>query len=345
MLSVNHDGMEKYLFKYTNKGPDRAKVAIQNKDHSADAVNEIKQYLDCRCITPNEAAWHLLQFDIHCTDPSIERLHVHLPLENNILYAKDNNLEEVVRDPCKKVTKLTAWFEVNKTHPQTRQFTYVEFPEYWTWHADGKYWQQRCNNRAKIGRITNISPNEGEAFYLRMLMHIVKGARCYSDLRNVAGQQYPTLQAACEALGLLGDDREWSHAMTDVAHWALPYQLRQLFVTMLLFCQVTNPAKLFHEFEQVMGDDIRYRISRLTPGLSEPLHQRQIRSYVLLELDNLLKNVGYTLDRFQLPQPDDDTSAAFENRLILDELSYASDATAQLAVDQIGHLNPNLMML
>jgi uncharacterized protein (DUF2249 family) len=50
--------MEKYLFKYTNKGPDRAKVAIQNKeDHNAAPINEIKQYLDCRCIIPNDAAW------------------------------------------------------------------------------------------------------------------------------------------------------------------------------------------------------------------------------------------------------------------------------------------------
>jgi hypothetical protein len=208
--SVNRDGMEKYLFKYTNKGPGRAKVAVQNKDHNAAPINEIKQYLDCRCITPNEAAWRLLQFDIHRTDPSIERLHVHLPLENSIIYAKDDNLEEVVSDPRKTVSKLTAWFEANRTHVQARQFTYVEFPEHWTWHADGKYWQERRNNRGKIGRITNISPNEGEAFYLRMLLHIVKGARCYSDLRNVAGQQYPTFQATCEALGLVGDDRECS---------------------------------------------------------------------------------------------------------------------------------------
>jgi hypothetical protein len=332
--SVNRDGMEKYLFKYTNKGTDRAKVAGQNKeDHNAAPINEIKQYLDCRCITPNEAAWRLLQFDIHHTDPSIERLHVHLPLENSIIYAKDDNLEEVVSDPRKAVTKLTAWFEVNKAHVQARQFTYVEFPEHWTWHADGKYWQERRNNRGKIGRITNISPNEGEAFYLRMLLHIVKGVWCYSDLRNVAGQQYPTFQATCEALGLVGDDCEWSHVMTNVVHWALPYQLRQLFVTTLLFCHVTALAKLFDEFAQIMGDDMKYRICQLTPGLPEAILQRQVRSYVLLELDNLLRNVGYTLDHFQLPRPNDNTSAILQNRLILNELSYASNAMIELAIE------------
>lgn len=337
--SVNHDGMEKYLFKYTNKGPDRAKVIIQDND--ASSANEIKQYLDCRCITPNDAAWRLLQFDIHHTDPSIERLHVHLPLENHIIYAEDDNLEEVVSNPRNIVTKLTAWFEANKAIPAARQFTYIEFPECWTWHADGKYWQQRHNNRPKIGRITNVNPKDGEAFYLRMLLHIVKGAQCYSDLRNIGGHQYPTFQAACEALGLLGDDREWSQAMTDAAHWALPFQLRQLFVTMLLFCQVTNPVKLFDEFAQKMGEDMRYRICQLTPGLSKDLLHNQIRSYVLLEIDNILRNANYTLRHFNLPQPDHSTSSFLDNRLILDELSYASNATRERAVHQVGQLNLN----
>jgi hypothetical protein len=110
---------------------------------------------------------------------------------------------------------------------------------------------------------------------------------------------------------------------------------------MLLFCHVTALAKLFDEFAQIMGDDMKYRICQLTPGLPEAILQRQVRSYVLLELDNLLRNVGYTLDHFQLPRPNDNTSAILQNRLILDELSYASDATIELATKQIQHLNPN----
>lgn len=54
--SVNRDGIEKYLFKYTNKGSDCAKFGIQNKGIGADGVNLIQQYLDCRCVTPHDAA-------------------------------------------------------------------------------------------------------------------------------------------------------------------------------------------------------------------------------------------------------------------------------------------------
>ncbi|EEC78889.1 hypothetical protein OsI_19259 [Oryza sativa Indica Group] len=44
------------------------------------------------------------------------------------------------------------------------------------------------------------------------------------------------------------------------AQWALPYQLRQLFVMMLLFCQVSNPTKLFDSHVQLMGEDFAYRV-------------------------------------------------------------------------------------
>jgi hypothetical protein len=42
-----------------------------------DGANEIlHQYLECRCVTPCEASWCLLQFGIHYIDPSVERLPV-----------------------------------------------------------------------------------------------------------------------------------------------------------------------------------------------------------------------------------------------------------------------------
>lgn len=235
---VNRDGMEKYLFKYFNKGSDFSKVGLQRRrtvgESSNQGVNEIHDYLECRTIAPNEAAWRLLQFQIHHTDPSVERLPVHLPFENNITFTEDDNLEQVLENPFSHVTKLTAWFEANKTYPQANQYTYVEFPEWFTWHGDGKYWAPRGGSN-KIGRVAHVGPNKGEQYYLRMLLHIVKGARSYLDISIIEGYRYPTFQAACQALGLLGDDREWSSAMADAAHWALPYQLRELFVALLIF--------------------------------------------------------------------------------------------------------------
>jgi hypothetical protein len=152
--SVNHNGMERYLFKYTNKGPDCAKATIQRKRCNADAttgtLNEIIEYLDCRCVTPNDAAWQLFQFDIH-TKPSVERLPVRLPLQNGVLYTdEDDHLDQVIEDTSKLITKLTAWFEANQQYPLAREHTYVDFPEHWTWHTDGKFWKECQNNRPKV---------------------------------------------------------------------------------------------------------------------------------------------------------------------------------------------------
>lgn len=212
---VNHDGMHKYIFKYVTKGFDCARVGLQSNsstsDSSTEIVNEIDNFLECCCVTPNDAAWRLLEYDIHHTDPSVERLPVHLPLQNNVIYSEDDNLEEVIEDPRNMTTKLTAWFDANMQHPAARQHTYIEFPEFWTWHPQGKYWDYRRGPQKKIGRIAHVNPSQGETYYLRMLLHIVKGPTSFSEIRTILGQEYPTFRSACEALGLLGDDQEWSN--------------------------------------------------------------------------------------------------------------------------------------
>jgi hypothetical protein len=97
-----------------------------------------------------------------------------------------------------------------------------------------------------------------------MLLHIVKGAKSFSEIRIVAGHEYPTFRLACQSLGLLGDDQEWSHTLSDAAQWATSYQLRQLFVTILVFCEVSNPCTLFMDHSSTMSEDIIYCMNRVS---------------------------------------------------------------------------------
>ncbi|KAJ1275484.1 hypothetical protein BS78_05G139000 [Paspalum vaginatum] len=322
---VNHDGMHKYLFKYVTKGFDcaRSKIlpnsALSNS--SSETVNEIDNYLEFRYVTPNEATWRLLEFDIHYRDPSVERLPVHLPFENNVIYSEDDNLEEVIEDPNNMITKLTAWLEANSQHPLARQYTYIEFPEYFTWHSNSnsKYWDFRRGSR-RIGRIAHVSPCQGEPYYLRLLLHIVNGPTSFAEIRTISGHEYPTYRAACEALGLLGDDQEWSNALRDAAQWAMPYQLRQLFVTILLFCEVTNPRRIFDEHVSKMSEDAPHRLNRNPGHINNTMADMYLSSYTLNELDKLLRDAGYCLSHFSLPVPDDLGSISTQNRLLLDEI-------------------------
>ena len=134
---------------------------------------------------------------------------MHLPGMNVVAVAEDDDLEEVLNDPDSSKSTLTEWFVANQTFPAARQYTYCEFPNYYTWSNKQKTWEGRRRG-AKIERLRFIHPGVGDAFYLRMLLMVVKGALSYIDVRTYNGIVYETFREACQARGLIGDDSEWA---------------------------------------------------------------------------------------------------------------------------------------
>jgi hypothetical protein len=202
--------LHKYLFKYVTKGFDCARIGIQreptNEDQVIDIINEISNFLKCYCVTPKDGAWRFLQYDIHYMDPSVEHLPVHLPFENNVVFTEDDDLEEVFDIPNNVRTKLTSWLEKNVDDPSARNYTYIEFLGHFTWHAEGKCCSTRHAKYNKISHIAHVNAAQGEMYYLCMLLHIVKGAKSFSEIGTVGEHEHPTFWAACQALGLLDDD-------------------------------------------------------------------------------------------------------------------------------------------
>jgi hypothetical protein len=74
-----------------------------------------------------------------------------------------------------------------------------------------------------------------------MLLNCVKGATSYKHLRTVDGREHDTFKDACIAMGLLADDNEWDQALEEASVWALGQHLCDMFASMLMFCEVTNP--------------------------------------------------------------------------------------------------------
>ncbi|XP_034197292.1 uncharacterized protein LOC117612739 isoform X1 [Prunus dulcis] len=132
----------KYLFKYINKGSDRARVVFQENQQ-----DEILAYLNCRYISPYEAVWRLFQYPIHFRKPSVERLPIHLPLEQNIIFNGDQSLQSIVNRKNVESTMLTSWFEANKTFHEARTLTYAEFPSKFVWDSRTKMWKPRKKKR------------------------------------------------------------------------------------------------------------------------------------------------------------------------------------------------------
>jgi len=80
-----------------------------------------------------------------------------------------------------------------------------------------------------------VHPAAGELYYLCMLLMIVKGATNYADVRTFNNKVYHTFRDACDARGLLEGDNEWNLFFDEVIVSASAYQLRQLFVTVVLY--------------------------------------------------------------------------------------------------------------
>ena len=98
-----------------------------------------------------------------------------------------------------------------------------------------------------------------------MLLNIVKGPKNYDEIKTVNGIVYPTFQSACNTLGLLGDDREWHDALNEASCWITSSELRQLFIILIIYCEIADPIRLLEVHWQIFSDDILYRLKNIDP--------------------------------------------------------------------------------
>ncbi|KAJ1266692.1 hypothetical protein BS78_08G171500 [Paspalum vaginatum] len=338
----------KYLFKYVTKGPDCAKVYIQRIKDGKDApfdsesgtVNEVKEYLDCRYICEHDACWRVFGFDIHRHYPAVERMPVHLPGENFITYHAKQNMADVLAQDFLHRTMLTEWFVTTQNHEAARGLTYCDFPSEWSWDGTNRSWHPKRRGKGKIGRLYYVHPSVGERCYLRMLLLVVTGACSYEDVRTYRGKIYATFRQACDARGLLGDDQEWYNAFDEAVAWATSYQLRRLFVTMLLFCEVNDEAAFFEKVWRFLADDIQYEFQDVIGNRQYRLPDVELRDCVLDDLSLLFARNGARMKDHALPPRSNPVQFGYGNRLIQEELSYD---TARLLIDSetyIANLNP-----
>jgi hypothetical protein len=264
--SCSQSMLIKYLFKYINKGPDRARILLYENMN-----DEIQTFLNCRYLGLHESFWRLFEYAIHSRYPAVQRLDVHLPSEQNVIFKETDSLESVIKYRTTDHTMLTGWFEANKIYEEANELTYAEFPTKFVWDNNKKLWTRRRRYKS-IGRIAYVHPMKGELYFLRMLLNIQKGCRNYNSIRTVNSITCSSYQETCRALGLLGDDREWIDALMNSAEVATASEIRQLFVTIILFCDVANPQKLFDTNWLSMCDDILHktRIELRNPDLTIP---------------------------------------------------------------------------
>ncbi|XP_052625718.1 uncharacterized protein LOC111904734 [Lactuca sativa] len=203
----NQGSSIKYLFKYINKGPDRATVAVvptNNECENNDALDEIAEYYDCRYLSACEASRRIFKYDVHCIYPSVFRLPFHFPNQQQIVYGEDDDIDDVIDKPSVAASKLTSWMECNAIGSEARKLTYVEFPTKFVWILNGRFWKRRKVGKA-IDRIHSVSPKLGPT--------------SFDEIRTVNGETHSSFRDACYALGLLDDDNEYIDAIKEASHY------------------------------------------------------------------------------------------------------------------------------
>ncbi|KAK7311202.1 hypothetical protein RJT34_09186 [Clitoria ternatea] len=167
----------KYLFKYIHKGYDHITATIvpsQTEDESfVQVIDEIKDYLDCRYISPCEACWRIFSFPIHNRTPAVERLYFHLPNEQSIYFNDYEDIDSLLSRPTIKDSMFTSWMDANKKYSKGKNLTYAQFVSKFVYVAKERRWKPRKQGYT-IGRLNWIPPSTGELFYLRMMLSVSK---------------------------------------------------------------------------------------------------------------------------------------------------------------------------
>jgi hypothetical protein len=248
-------------------------------------LNEIQAFLSGRLLSCAEATFRILGLKLHQEWPSVERLDLHLPRHNMVVFNPMDDGDDI-RDQLPAATsKLMQWFVLNQRDPAARVYRYVDIPEHYVWQAKDRVWQKRVRNNIKVARLPSVNGNNSELNALRMILNVARGAQSFLDLMTVDGHTHTTFRDAAKASGLLEDDGEAISIFYEMTRVGVSVAtLRQQFCSVLMHCAPVNPVELFNMFSndlmynEMSQDSCRStlkdldRIMRVTYGksLSDP---------------------------------------------------------------------------
>ncbi|XP_021974947.1 uncharacterized protein LOC110870055 [Helianthus annuus] len=189
------------------------------------------------------------------------------------------------------------WLRNNEKDSNGRHLRYIDYLMEYRWDPACKCWMRRVSNKTPaIGRLIYIHLSCGETFF-------------FADVARSS-------KSACEKLGLLGDDREWSYTFDEAAGWATASELRSLFTQMLLYCEISNPVELWNQQWRKMADDGQRN--------HDIANDDDLRQYLLYELELLLRSGASpsSLSEFGLPMPKSNLLQHLNNKLLMEEKNY-----------------------
>ncbi|UYV63493.1 hypothetical protein LAZ67_2004302 [Cordylochernes scorpioides] len=314
----------KYLFKYVYKGHDRAEVEVSvgELDMESRAHDEIKNFLDARYVSAPEAMWRMFEYRLHAHSHTICRLAVHLPNFQSIYFVEGSE-EQALENASRRRTTLTAWFQLNCVNVSARSLLYGDIPSAYVFRQN--QWSARVRGGALcIGRMCSVNPKDSERYHLRLLLLHVAGAQSFEDLRTVDDIVCSTFKEAAQRRGLLADDSEWDACLAEAALFQMPCQLRQLFATILIYNNPTDPVSLWTKYKGYLSEDF----SRATSDAAA-------EQMTLRELEFQLRENRLSCHHYGLPAPLTPLLHSGEDHLDVNaELQIGTEMYRSLTPDQ-----------
>ncbi|UYV80593.1 hypothetical protein LAZ67_19000888 [Cordylochernes scorpioides] len=314
----------KYLFKYVYKGHDRAEVEVSvgELDMESRAHDEIKNFLDARYVSAPEAMWRMFEYRLHAHSHTICRLAVHLPNFQSVYFVEGSE-EQALENASRRRTTLTAWFQLNCVNVSARSLLYGDIPSAYVFRQN--QWSARVRGGALcIGRMCSVNPKDSERYHLRLLLLHVAGAQSFEDLRTVDDIVCSTFKEAAQRRGLLADDSEWDACLAEAALFQMPCQLRQLFATILIYNNPTDPVSLWTKYKGYLSEDF----SRATSDAAA-------EQMTLREIEFQLRENRLSCHHYGLPAPLTPLLDSGEDHLDVNaELQIGTEMYRSLTPDQ-----------
>lgn len=142
-----------------------------------------------------------------------------------------------------------------------------------------------------VRRILSVHPNEGDRYYLRMLLMHIRKPTSFRNLQTINRQVYATFNETAEKLGLLNINNNADICLNEAILYQMPASLRQLFAVFLVHCHPQNPKELWLKYEDYLSEDIKFNKS---------LSQEAVQFKVLQQIDKYLRLMGKSFDDFHL---------------------------------------------